>query len=68
MQYESLVSSGTEELIAKISKISGSQRSVDCMTSNPKQWLTKATNKTSEAWLNNYVDWSAEALIGYTRR
>ena len=38
------------------------------MTSNPKQWLTKATNKTSEAWLNNYVDWSAEALIGYTRR
>ena len=59
---------GTEDLIAKISQISGVDSGLKCLASKPKQWQMKANNKTSEEWLNQKVDWSAEALIGYKRR
>ena len=68
MQYETLVSTGTEELMTRISDVSGLQRGLNCSTSKKRQWMTKSVNQTSEDWLNNHVDWSAEALIGYKRR
>ena len=55
-------------MIANISAISGIERSSYCSASKPRLWFTKAFKKPAENFLNDHVDWSAEALIGYKRR
>lgn len=65
VQYEKLLSDGTEFLLKKIEKISGLKR--QCEATSKQIRKKREINPNMIKWLNDNVDWETEGLIGYTK-
>mmetsp|Transcript_13132 Transcript_13132/g.18825 ORF Transcript_13132/g.18825 Transcript_13132/m.18825 type:complete len:546 (+) Transcript_13132:241-1878(+) len=65
VQYEVLLSEGSDFLLSEIEKIAGVKRQCE---STPKQVRKKREiSQEMMKWLNDHVDWETESLIGYSK-
>lgn len=65
VQYEVLLSEGSDFLLSEIEKIAGVKRQCE---STPKQVRKKREiSQDMMKWLNDHVDWGTESLIGYSK-
>lgn len=65
VQYEYLLTKGTEHLLTKIEEWTGVKR--NCQSSPPQLRRKRPLSRTFAKFLNKELDWSAEGLIGYTQ-
>ena len=65
VQYEKLLSEGTEFLIKRVEEITGVKR--QCVPSPSQERKKRKINQGMVKWLNDQVDWDVEGLIGYSK-
>ena len=65
IQYEYLLSKGTDRLLSKIEEWTGVKRS--CTAYPAQNRRKRRLSKTYAKYVNKHLDWSAEGLIGYTQ-
>lgn len=65
IQYEYLVSRGTNDLLTKIEEWTGKAR--DCKAAPPQFRKKRPVSRKFAEFINDHVDWDAEGMIGYTR-
>jgi hypothetical protein len=65
VQYEKLLSDGTEFLLKKIEDIAGVKR--QCEATSKQTRKKREISPSMMQWLNENVDWEIEGLIGYTK-
>lgn len=66
IQYETLVTEGTGELLEYIQNVTGVKP--ECEPSASRELVPKKVDIEFEEWLTANADWDAEALVGYKRR
>lgn len=66
IQYEYLLSKGTEELLSAIEEVTGIRRK--CKAVGPQVRKVRNMSRSFAKFLNQHLDWNAEGLIGYTQR
>jgi hypothetical protein len=65
IQYEYLLSKGTDHLLTKIEEWTGVKR--QCVAYEPQSRRKRPLSRTFAKYINQHLDWSAEGLIGYTQ-
>lgn len=66
VQYENLVSDGTESVIRRIEEATGA--TAHCEPYPPqKKRAPKELNQKFVKWISDHIDWDTEALIGYKK-
>jgi len=65
VQYEYLLTKGTDHLLTKIEEWTGVQR--ECTAIPAQNRRKRPLSRTFAKYINQNVDWSAEGLIGYTQ-
>ena len=66
-RYEDLNANGTEVLLNLIENATGLKRK--CKATEPKGPVNhKEVPEEYVNWMNQFVDWDVEALVGYSRR
>jgi hypothetical protein len=65
IQYEYLLTKGTDHLLQKIEEWTGVKRQCDAFP--PQNRRKRPISRTFAKYINKYLDWSAEGLIGYTQ-
>jgi hypothetical protein len=65
IQYEYLLSKGTDHLLTKIEEWTGVKR--QCPASPAQNRRKRPLSRTFAKYVNKNLDWSAEGLIGYTQ-
>ena len=63
VRYEDLLKKGTEYMIQHVSEITGVEPK--CNPSPPQNRETRPLTNSYIRWMTKYVDWEAEALVGY---
>lgn len=66
LQYEDLLQYGTDFILKPIEKMTGVKCNDDYIPTPPQP--NRGQRKLDDDfldWMNKYVDWNAEALIGY---
>jgi hypothetical protein len=67
-QYEGLLKTGTEELVAKIERATGLKRNAEkCKIYEPQDRRKRKMDPKFVDYMMHHVDWEAEALVGYRR-
>eukprot|EP00545_Synedropsis_sp_CCMP1620_P012623 CAMPEP_0119026382 /NCGR_PEP_ID=MMETSP1176-20130426/35351_1 /TAXON_ID=265551 /ORGANISM="Synedropsis recta cf, Strain CCMP1620" /LENGTH=159 /DNA_ID=CAMNT_0006982083 /DNA_START=424 /DNA_END=903 /DNA_ORIENTATION=+ len=66
LQYEYLLQEGTDHLLRRIEEWTGMAR--QCEAYPPQERRVRNISRTFVRAINEHLDWSAEALIGYTQR
>uniref|UniRef100_A0A7S2E405 Sulfotransferase domain-containing protein n=1 Tax=Helicotheca tamesis TaxID=374047 RepID=A0A7S2E405_9STRA len=64
-KYEDLLADGTEEFLQKIEKATGVKR--QCKAAEPQNRRKRPLDKEMMAYIDEHLDWEAEALVGYTK-
>lgn len=65
IQYEYLLTKGTDHLLTKIEEWTGVKR--QCTAKPPQNRRKRPLSRTFAKYVNKNLDWSAEGLIGYTQ-
>lgn len=65
IQYEYLLKEGTEHLLKRIEEWIGKDRTCDSYP--PQDRRKRKLSRTYVRYLNDHLDWKAEALVGYTQ-
>lgn len=68
VRYEALVTQGTADFIKDIENATGLQAQPGCKISPPRQLSKKVDDIEFIEWMNEYIDWEVEQLIGYSKR
>ncbi|KAL7518760.1 hypothetical protein ACHAWX_003565 [Stephanocyclus meneghinianus] len=63
VQFEFLVTRGTSELIDELEKVTGHR--AKCKRADPQTLSERKYKKRFIHWVNEYLDWDTEKLIGY---
>jgi hypothetical protein len=67
-KYESLLDSGTEDLIGRIERATGVRRDPDrCRVYGPQERRARPMDRDFLDYMIEHVDWSAEELVGYRK-
>jgi hypothetical protein len=67
-QYEGLLKTGTEELVAKIERATGIKRNPEkCKIYEPQERRKREMDSAFVDYMIDHVDWEAEALVGYKK-
>lgn len=67
-KYESLLNSGTEDLIERIERATGARRDPDrCRVYGPQERRERPMDRDFFDYMIEHVDWSAEELVGYRK-
>lgn len=67
-QYESLLKTGTKELVEKIERATGLKRHPEkCKIYEPQDRRKRVMPPEFIDYMADHVDWEAEALVGYTK-
>lgn len=66
LQYEDLLSKGTQFLLDHISEATGHE--AKCKPTGSQNRPKRNLSPEFIEWMNKYVDWEAEGLVGYSKR
>jgi hypothetical protein len=67
-QYESLLKTGTRELVEKIERATGLKRHPEkCKIYDPQNRRKREMPQEYVDYMVDHVDWEAEALVGYKK-
>ena len=66
VRYEDLLHDGTRRLLTAIEGMTGVK--AKCEINEPRKRREKVLDSDFVTWMNNRVDWSTEAILGYQKR